>query len=265
MSLKFRLLAENEVSDIDEIEDYGTGDVTSPKDVFDNKTHVPFYDQLFTNPERMKKEHNLVGEIVLMSPREYFNECANKIFNVNVNKLIDGRRASKQVINKIHDIIFKRHRRVFLPYINYAEKQQEGLHRMLVVGDELGWDEKFPVLVINWADEDRAKHDADKKVKEEFERKISQALSKALNYKYNNFDEFKQEMIDWQLYKELQYMDGYPFDIDIYIDGDDAVIDIQDIIKYKFNPAAIQYKSNDEDLDNDEIDDAFIDDIDFNI
>ena len=85
-------------------------------------------------------------------------------------------------------------------------------------------------------------------------------------------DDFKSEMIDYLLDAQLRYFDGYPFDIDIYmVDDGMAVIDIKNVIKYKFNPNYIEYKNEDDtDLDDieineDDLDDSFINDIDFNI
>lgn len=255
-----------------DIIDFGTGNV-SGKDIFDNRTHVPFYDDIFTDPQHMKTKYNLVGEIKMMSPNQYYVDCAKYIFpNSTKSSLIASRRASERSLQEIRDIIFKYGKRVFLPYINYAEKKQEGLHRMMVAGDEFGWDTKFPVLVINWYDENRAKEDVDKKEKEKYERAIGQALSKSNRYSYKDFDEFKSEMIDYLLDAQLRYFDGYPFDIDIYmVDDGMAVIDIKNVIKYKFNPNYIEYKNEDDtDLDDieineDDLDDSFINDIDFNI
>lgn len=268
--MQIKLSIKEEIKYLDkenDIVDFGTGKILVSGDIFDSKTHVPFYDQLFSNPKYMADKYNLKGEIVMMSPTQYYKDCADKIFdNSSVESLKASRRASKQVLNNIRDIIFKYRTKVFLPYINYAEKKQEGLHRMMVAGDEFGWDTKFPVLVINWVDEDRAKEDADNKVKEEFNRKISNAIQKALKYYYKDFDEFKDELIDWELDRELQYMDGYPFDVDLYMDGRDAVVEIKDITKYKFNPNAINYKKNNEtEIDEDELDKLFIDDIDLQL
>jgi len=58
--------------------DYGTGKVTDD-DIFDDRTHISFFDQLFTNPEYMAKKENMKGHIEMMSPREYFDMCHKDI------------------------------------------------------------------------------------------------------------------------------------------------------------------------------------------
>jgi len=40
------------IRESEEPEDYGTGTVNGD-DIFDRKTHVPFYDRLFTKPDYM--------------------------------------------------------------------------------------------------------------------------------------------------------------------------------------------------------------------
>ena len=65
--------------------DFGTGKVTSDN-IFDDRPHIPDYDRLLSNPEYMAKKENLKGHIEMMSPKEYYEECANKIFNCSVVK-----------------------------------------------------------------------------------------------------------------------------------------------------------------------------------
>ena len=196
--MKFRLveefLDEASIDPEGKYTDYGTGKVTSD-DIFDSKTHVPFYDQIFTNPEYMAKEENLKGHIEMMSPKEYFEECATKIFrNSSVESLKRSRAADPRVLDEIRDIIVKYKRQVFLPYINYAEQNQEGLHRMLVAAELFGWDHKFPVLVIEWADEELAQRRKKEKEDEYTRRTIRSAVDDACRYIFADISEFEEEV-----------------------------------------------------------------------
>ena len=93
--------------------DFGTGKVTDDN-IFDDKTHGSFYDQLFTNPAYMAEEENLKGHIEMMSPREYYEECATKIFpNSSVEALVKSRSADPRVLDEIKEIIVKYKRQVF--------------------------------------------------------------------------------------------------------------------------------------------------------
>lgn len=173
--------------------DFGTGKVTDDN-IFDDRTHVSFYDQLFTNPDYMAKEENLKGHIEMMSPREYYEECATKIFrNTSVEDLKRSRATDPRVLDEIREIIVKYKRQVFLPYLNYAEQNQEGLHRMLIAAELFGWDHKFPVLIVEWADEELALQR--KKVKEEdrIRRYIRDAVDSSLHYIYDKLEEFEEE------------------------------------------------------------------------
>lgn len=148
--MKFRLV---EYLDIPPV-DYGTGTVVGD-DIFDKSTHAPFYDDLIDDPEYMKRKYNLKGEIVKMSPNEYFSDCATYIFPTSTVELLkQSRGGDKEDIEYLKKLITEYKKRLFLPYINYAEQQQEGLHRMYAAGELFGWDHKFPVLVVHWADEE---------------------------------------------------------------------------------------------------------------
>ena len=122
----------------------------SPDRVFDvGDTKVSFYNEFLTTDglEYMQKNKNRTGEVVYMSPDEYFRECANKVFGISQKELEAQRSANTDTIIKyISDM---KSGDVFpLCYINYADKQQEGLHRMMAAGDAFGWNTKFPVLVV---------------------------------------------------------------------------------------------------------------------
>ena len=153
--MRFRLIEERQYLDKErDIIDWGTGKA-SGTDIFANHTGTSFYDQLFTKKDYMRDKENMVGEVEYMTPRKYFEECA-KVFTehsdhtVSFDDLVRQRNIDKRTLAELEDIITKYHTKLFMPYINYAEGQQEGLHRMLVAANMFGWDkEKFPVLSIN--------------------------------------------------------------------------------------------------------------------
>ena len=194
--------------------DYGTGKVVG-KDIFDRKTHISFYDELLTNPEYMAKKENLKGEIVMMSPNEYYRECATKIFrNTTVDSLKEQRRWNEKTLEYLTKLVTQYKRRMFMPYISYAERGQEGLHRMMVAGDLFGWDEKFPVLVITTYDEERKRRED--KIKEEYTiRKMFKDAVDRYRYEYEDEEQLREKIMDYisDYYspKEFEFYDPFTF------------------------------------------------------
>ena len=243
--------------------DYGTGKVTSDN-IFDSKTHVPFYDQLFTNPEYMAEEENLKGHIEMMSPKEYFEECATKIFrNSSVESLKRSRAADPRVLEEIREIIVKYKRQVFLPYINYAEQNQEGLHRMLVAAELFGWDHKFPVLVIEWADEERARRIAQQKEENRIRRYIRDAIIDTVRYTFADMDEF-EEQLRAELDRNFEnYLDTTVESLKIEQRDDLTIVYVNGIKEeIETDRIHIEPREDEEELDLDDID---IDDLDIDL
>lgn len=115
-------------------------------------TDTSYYND-FLNTKKlqyMQDNKNRTGEIVMMSPTEYFEQCSKYGFSggeVDVNHVMQGRRADTESLNWLQNHL-DNGGKFYLPYINYADHCQEGLHRMMVVGDKYGWDKKFPVLLV---------------------------------------------------------------------------------------------------------------------
>lgn len=123
-----------------------------------DKTGMSYYDD-FLDPEGLaykQKAKNRTGEIVYMSPNEYFEECSNVIFNGrhSVEELKKQRQYDKDTIEWMTNEL-QNGGQFDIPFINYADKGQEGLHRMLVVGNLYGWDKKFPVLIVRTYDQEK--------------------------------------------------------------------------------------------------------------
>ena len=169
---------------------------------------------------------NRDGKIVMMSPREYYDECAKYGFpeQTSVDTLIRSRRANDANLEKI-----KRNMQRGVKYhvcmLNYADRSQEGLHRMMAAGDLYGWDTKFPVLVVT--PYDQAKEDLHKIMDEcyNFNRftfsnicKLAAAnIADSTSAPPDNFTELlRNEVIE----EAKVYDDEKEYDIDVEIDTD---------------------------------------------
>lgn len=197
-----------------DIRDYGTG-VAEGTDTFTKVTGTSFYDNLITKPDYMREHENMVGEIKYMTPLEYYKECSDIFSNdkhfVSVEDLKRQRSHDSRIIDELTDIVSKYHTKLYMPYLNYAEKQQEGLHRMLAMANLFGWsNEKFPVLIINWADEDLHKKQVDYRHKVRCEMDIDNAIKEALRYTYptdtEECIEYLKEQIEWELERHCREM-----------------------------------------------------------
>lgn len=199
-------------------------------------TDVSYYNDFLNlkDLEYQRKSKNRTGEIVMMSPNEYFRECSQSGFPsgpVNLDHVIKGRRANKESIRWLENHLAQGGK-FYLPYINYASHSQEGLHRMMVVGDAYGWDTKFPVLVVTAYDDD-------------VERE-NQLFREYLHFRDYIFDKICQqaeaEVGDWygpvpDNFEEMlrhkvieiasDYEDGYDIDVSVHVDeieGDHRVL-----------------------------------------
>ena len=246
--------------------DYGTGKVTSDN-IFDDRTHISFFDQLFTNPKYMEENENLKGHIEMISPREYYEICATKIFpNSSVESLIKSRQADPRVLEQIRDIIVKYKRQVFLPYLNYAEQQQEGLHRMLVAAELFGWDHKFPVLIVEWADEELAKQVQKEKEDSRVRKYIKDAVEDTLDYTFDKLEDFIDE-IKAQVDYKFDFIDEKVSSFNVK-HNDDGTTDVEvNNVVYQFDTDRIKVSptksTNIDDIEWDdlEIDETELDDL----
>ena len=164
------------------------------------KVGIPFYDEFLTDPDYMEEVKNLRHEIVKMSPRDYFQECA-KIFNSTIERQISQTAADDQTFDHLKDVLQIYKKTFPIAFLNYAQNSQEGRHRMYCVGELLGWDKKFPVMVIDWADKEKAEKEAnaEKEAKiNNIKNDIQDAYDKCVNNIYNDVDELISDMV-WYL------------------------------------------------------------------
>ena len=161
----------------------------SPDSVFDvGDTHVSYYNE-FLDPDGqkyMQNSKNRTGEIVYMSPDEYFKICAEDIFGIPIQKLKDQRAANADAIAEYTEAM-KRGDKFPLCFVNYADKSQEGLHRMMAAGNAFGWDTKFPVLVVKALDGDLEK-----------QRRLLNSLRDYERHDFKDIvEQAEEELSDW--------------------------------------------------------------------
>lgn len=167
----------------------------NPFDVHD--TDTSFYNN-FLKPEGLKymqDEKNLTGEIVMMSPNEYFEKCSSSIFRGQQNSSVADLKRQRelshgmdgnQTVKQYEEDMLKGDK-FPLCYLDYSDNGQEGLHRMYAAGEAFGWNKKFPVLVVKVYDDDRHKQ--------------AELIREAGNFERYKFDEYVRDAIshftDW--------------------------------------------------------------------
>ena len=148
------------ISEIDELAgrqilDYGTRDLVDINEPFDlSKTCNFYFNKYLYAPHNdlCKTYYNSYGEIVEISPREYFDICLNrcylKINSPTLEQLIKSRTYG---ITYYEKVLIEDKKTFPIPFIDMRSNQyygQEGLHRMLALANLTSWNKKFPVLVV---------------------------------------------------------------------------------------------------------------------
>lgn len=258
-------LIENYLDDNKQFYDYGTSSVSGAS-VFDTKTTgTSFYNDFFTEQGRkyLLTKKNLAGKIVEMTPEEYYDECAKNIFNCSSESLKKQRgEYDRKIIDHLKEVITVYKRRFPLTYINYADKGQEGLHRMLAAAELFGWNVKHPVLVVDYADKARANKEATEKIVLSYFWKIKTAVDKALDYRYVHIDEFKNQL-QWSLDSQFEFVDEVtkPVQFEFIDNSDDTYIVTVGPASYEFDKEDIEFKDTETQYDSDiELDDIELDD-----
>lgn len=239
--------------------DYGTSFIQNDEVVDANKTGMTFYDQFFDIKDRnyLRDVKNLKGTIVKMTPEEYYNRCAEDIFSVPVAKLKRERgEMDRHIVDKLKTIMTKYNRRMCLPMINYADKGQEGLHRMMAIAELYGWDHKVPVLVVEWYDKERADKDEQEEKIKRVETTINRSIKRAQEYKYINYDQFR-EQLQFTLDQEFEYSNDVEPPVQFnFIDLNDEEFEVQ------IGPASVTFWKDDIQLKPQETEEDIVDDID---
>lgn len=238
--------------------------------------------------EYMQNHKNRTGEVVMLSPNEYFSECANKVFSNSSVEDLKRQRSYDKDLNAQYAEDMKSGDKFPLCYINYADHNQEGLHRMMVAGDLYGWDTKFPVLVVNVYDEHiehirELAYETSKFIDHDFFWICKDGIGDAVTEGYDETSEDLSEVLrehiitcakerDWAHYEYDQF-DGNGFDIDVEVEisGDDITVYLTRYFDYElgsyyhpeffslkkeFHPKTENYIPS-EDLDDIDLDDLF--------
>lgn len=189
----------------------------STDSVFDvGDTHVSYYNE-FLDPDGqkyMQNSKNRTGEIVYMSPDEYFKTCAEDIFGIPIQKLKDQRAADAADIAEYTEAM-KRGDKFPLCFVNYADKSQEGLHRMMAAGNAFGWDTKFPVLVVKALDEDLERRRKAQDSLREYERYDFKHIVEQAQEELSNWDDMAPPDILTRLEQAVKQAAANPDDADI--------------------------------------------------
>ena len=127
-------------------------------------TDTSYYDRFLNDKDKkyMEESRNVTGDIYSMTPYQYYEECAD-MFNTSVQDLTHGREYSRgedgvRLVDSYKQSMLDGDK-FPLCFIDYANKSQEGLHRMYAAGEAFGWSTKFPVLIVTVYDEAHAELD----------------------------------------------------------------------------------------------------------
>ena len=93
---------------------------------------------------------NCSGKIVLLSPTEYYNSVVIYCFGGSSRareKIMKTRRANVTKVERLKNLILCGEQ-LHMPWIDCNTRKQEGLHRMMAIGDLYGWDYPVPVLIV---------------------------------------------------------------------------------------------------------------------
>lgn len=247
-----------------EFYDYKTALVNGSDVVDYNTTGVSYYNDFLSHNqstiEYLRNNKNLVGKVVMMSPEDYYQSCSEYGFpdkHPPVEKLKQERRDDKKTLNHLKAVLTQYKHKFPMPYINKAENGQEGLHRMMVIGDMFGWDHKVPVLVVDWADKERALKDANIKKQERIKSNIRTAVREALRYNYTNIEELK-EQLQWELDKQFDFNNDnidIPVDFELTSNDDSFNVSIRDVT-YSFDFDEVNFidKTADDEISVDDLD-----------
>lgn len=195
------------------------------------KTGMSYYDN-FLNQEDlayMRKAKNRNGKIVMMSPKEYFEQCSKYVFHHDTNSSVEDlkrqRRRDTETIEWMEDQLLKG-KKFNLCFINYADAGQEGLHRMLTLGELYGWDKKYPVLVITVDDEEweaRIKliRECDEFKRYDFEKICKTSADEICDWRSTPPSNVTEILRDEIIKEARSYEDGYDIDVQIELEEDD--------------------------------------------
>lgn len=138
------------LDDDHEFKDYGTEEADG-KDVINVHKGSTFGTQDLLDGSIDSKYDGVCYTIINLTPTQYFELCG-KVQDMKPEEIIDFISRDEQQIAHIKDVILKFNKKLPLPYVSFSSidevSGQEGRHRMYALGEMFGWDEEFPVMVV---------------------------------------------------------------------------------------------------------------------
>jgi hypothetical protein len=118
--------------------------ITVKSKFFSNKTEMPYYDGILQYPKYHKGYKGVCGEIVLMSPDDYFASCVHARSDLT-SYCDEFNSVDMERVNKYYERALNGEK-MPIPVIDKKMGSQEGRHRAMVAKKlEL---KKIPVLVV---------------------------------------------------------------------------------------------------------------------
>lgn len=158
--------------------------------VFDTSTtHMSYYDNFLNEKDLkyMREAKNLDGKIVYMTPDEYVDECVKLFGRKYTAKQLEQQRSDKLLPEYVEAM--KNGDTFPLCFLNYADKGQEGLHRMFAAKKAFGLDYEYPVLVITPYDMDKWN-----------EQKLFEEIKDFERYEFSDvIKDMESDLSDWSI------------------------------------------------------------------
>ena len=161
----------------------------------------------------MKFEKGEDAELVYMSPDEYIRRCAEDIFRSTMEYTIGGvLEYGRDKINKYAQDMLNGDK-FPIPYLNYANRGQEGRHRALAVKQAFGADSIMPVIVIRPTDP------TEEEIREYAEQRWPNDPEWGTNYVKAKYDKFYEEP-EIEEPEEIEDEEDFDNDEDFNIDNE---------------------------------------------
>jgi hypothetical protein len=141
------------LTDNDLAEDYAYGTKQiSGEDYIDTSVASTFATKELLQGDQRGNYLGIIYNIVNLTPNQYFELCS-VIQDSSVSDLKRWVSFDKRTLEQLTSVITDKNEQFPLPFISFADNydigNQEGKHRMYVLGELFGWDsKKYPVMVI---------------------------------------------------------------------------------------------------------------------
>lgn len=175
-------------------------------DIFDlsAKGESSHFRELLTS-QVVRDEENVKLEIKQLTPAEYFEGCA-EIFNSTPEQQLRQVKFDKSINTHLKGVLNKGEK-FPLTYLNYADRSQEGRHRMYVAGELYGWNKTYPVAIFTIADEDLARQRAQEAEEDRIWKLIDKAVQRAQEFSYHSVEELREELV-YLLSDDIEELDS---------------------------------------------------------